>query len=178
MLDAGHGGSSLGERGPSGLLEKDINLVQAAWLQRDLEALGAQVRQVRTADIDVDLDARVDMAFAWAPDLFISLHHNSVPYESDPLSDSGPIVFYHYPHSQPLAKAVAESMALYLQTGKPPRVRPSVFRVNRNVMACPSILVESAYICNPLDEFKLRQTATLQASAHAIAAGVQSLFAQ
>lgn len=176
MLDAGHGGSSFGERGPSGLLEKDINLVQAAWLEKDLEALGAEVRQIRRGDEDVDLDARVDRALAWPPDLFISLHHNSVAASQDPLSDSGPIVFYHYPHSQPLAAAVAGAMAEQLAAEHGARARANTFRVNRNVSLCPSVLVESAYLCNPADEYKLRQTETLKASAQAIAAGVARMF--
>jgi N-acetylmuramoyl-L-alanine amidase len=178
MLDAGHGGASFGERGPSGLLEKDINLVQVAWLQKDLEALGAEVRQTRTGDVDIDLDKRVDMALAWPSDLFISLHHNSVEAAKDPLSDSGPIVFYHYLQSEPLASAVAEVMAQRLDREHGPRARTSIFRVNRNVSLCPSVLVESAYICNPYDEFKLRQTDTLKASAQAIAAGVVKLFSE
>jgi N-acetylmuramoyl-L-alanine amidase len=55
-----------------------------------------------------------------------------------------------------------------------PRVSSQVFRVNRNVSACPSVLVESAFICNPADEAKLRQTETLKTAARAIADGVRA----
>ena len=47
MVDAGHGGGDLGGIGPSGLCEADLNLVQAAWLERYLEHMGATVKQVR-----------------------------------------------------------------------------------------------------------------------------------
>ena len=177
MLDAGHGGDSLGERGPSGLLEADLNLVQAAWLERELEAMGAEVRQVRRADTAVELDERVDMALAWNPDLFVSLHHNSVPYTVDPLSGSGPDLFYHYPHSQALALEIAQEITRTTAPEKTPRAVPQVFRVNRNVSLCPSVLVESAFICNPEDEIKLRRTETLKTSARAIARGIRSYVA-
>jgi N-acetylmuramoyl-L-alanine amidase len=178
MLDAGHGGVSSGERGPSGLLEKDINLVQAAWLEKALAALGATVKQVRRGDVDIDLDARVDAALAWNPDIFISLHHNSVGGSADPLSDTGPISFYHYAYSKPLADAIADSMARRLGAEKGPRSRANIFRVNRNISLCPAVLIESAYICNPHDEIKLRQADALKASADAIAQGVKNLFAR
>jgi N-acetylmuramoyl-L-alanine amidase len=173
MLDAGHGGDSLGERGPSGLLEADLNLVQAAWLERDLAAMGAEVRQIRRADTAVELDERVDMALAWNPDLFVSLHHNSVPYTVDPSSGSGPQLFYHYPHSQALAQEIARTITEATAPEQTPRVLQQVFRVNRNVSLCPSVLVESAFICNPEDEIKLRQTETLKTSARAIARGIR-----
>lgn len=177
MLDAGHGGVSFGERGPSGLLEKDLNLVQAAWLEHYLTEMGAEVRQVRRADVDVELDARVDMALAWNPDLFISLHHNSVPYDVDPAGDSGPKVFFHYPGSQALATLIERAMTERFAPERAPRVLKDIFRVNRNVSICPSVLVESAFVCNPEDEYKLRQTETLKASARTIAAAVRQYVA-
>jgi len=177
MLDAGHGGESFGERGPSGVLEKDLNLVEAAWLERDLRALGADVRQTRRADEDVELDERVDMALAWNPDLFISLHHNSVPLDIDPLSKSGPTVYYHYAHSQPLAEALGGAMARRFDPGRAPLVLPEVFRVMRNVSLCPAVLIESAFVCNPEDELRLRRTETLKAEARAVAEAVKGYMA-
>lgn len=178
MLDAGHGGPSRGAIGPSGLAEKDLNLVQAAWLEKFLKEMGAEVRQTRRGDIDLTLDERCAIAADWIPDLFVSLHHNSVGYEGDPLSDTGPIVFFHYPHSKPLADALAESLATGLSAEKGKRSRSQVFRVNRNVMICPSALTETGYVSNPHDELKLRQTETVKTSAQAIAQGIKTLFAK
>lgn len=176
MLDAGHGGPSKGAVGASGLEEKDINLVQAAWLGKFLKEMGAEVKQTRRTDVDLDLDQRCVLADEWNPDIFVSLHHNSMGYEGNPLGDTGPIVFYHYPHSKPLADAIAASMASRLHAEKGKRVMSQNFRVNRDVMSCPSVLTESAYICNPHDELKLRQADTLKASAQAIALGIKALF--
>ena len=78
MLDAGHGGGDSGAVGPSGLMEKDANLVQAAWLERELAARGATVVQTRSDDVSVGLDDRVWLASGAEIDMFISLHHNSL----------------------------------------------------------------------------------------------------
>ena len=43
MVDAGHGGDDAGALGPSGITEADLNLVQAAWLGKYREELGAEV---------------------------------------------------------------------------------------------------------------------------------------
>lgn len=171
MLDAGHGGRDPGAFGPSGLAEADVNLVEAAWLEKALAAMGAEILQIRRADEYVELDRRVTEALEFDPDLFISLHHNSVPYHEDPTADRGPIAFYHYEHSRPLAEAI-ESRLIGLWTNIEPRVKPQNFRVNRNIGACPSVLIETAYLSNPQDEIRLRRTESIRRNAEAIAAGV------
>lgn len=176
MVDAGHGGSDRGALGPSGLAEADVNWVVSAYLGARLERLGAEVRQVRVGDEFVELDARVDMALDWDPDLFISVHHNSVPMGTHPMKDRGSKTFYHYPHAVGLAREVDEALTPLLTPGEPASVVYNVFRVNRNLSICPSILVEGGFVCNPLDEIHLRQTATLERMAHAIAEGVVRLF--
>ncbi len=176
MLDAGHGGSDNGALGPSGLTEADVNLVLAAQLESRLAALGAEILQARTTDAKVELDARVKEALEWAPDMFISVHHNSVALATHPMKDQGPKVYYHYPHSIGLAGAIAGELSALLTPGKKPRVLKSVFRVNRNISLCPSVLIEGGFICNPLDEIILRDPARLDQMAEAIARGVvQSL---
>ena len=176
MVDAGHGGDDIGAIGPSGLAEADVNLAVAAFLGIRLEALGAEVRQIRTGDGTVGLDDRVREAVDWKADLFISVHHNSVAMGTHPTTDSGPIVFYHYAHSVSLAAAVAEELTTLLMPGRKPRILSQNFRVNRNVSICPSILVEGGFVCHPEDEIKLRDTRTLEAMGDAIARGVVNLM--
>lgn len=177
MIDAGHGGRDFGALGPSGLTEADVNLVLAAHLQIQLENLGAEIRQTRMADSYVSLDDRVRDAIGWTPDLFISVHHNSVSFATDPMKDSGPKVYYHYEHARALAGAVAAELSGLLTPEAEPRVLSQVFRVNRNLSPCPSILVEGGFVCNPVDEVQLRNAGTLKAMAGAIARGVVNLMA-
>ncbi|MEN6627284.1 MAG: N-acetylmuramoyl-L-alanine amidase [Candidatus Sumerlaeia bacterium] len=172
MVDAGHGGRDPGAFGASGIAEADVNLVAAAWLERSLADLGAEVLQVRRGDEYVGLDSRVNDALDYDPDLFISVHHNSVGSAEDPTADSGPIVFYHYEHSRPLGEAVEARLVEAFGAGREARVTPQNFRVNRNISPCPSILIEGGYLCNPADEAKLRDTAWIRKSAEAVARGV------
>jgi N-acetylmuramoyl-L-alanine amidase len=74
VLDPGRGGSNLGVRGPTGLLEKDITLQLAMQAGRLIEELlGARVVLTRTDDSDVALDARAALANQVGGDLFISI---------------------------------------------------------------------------------------------------------
>lgn len=172
MLDAGHGGRDTGALGPSGLAESDVNLVEAAWLEQALAGMGAEVLQMRRADVSVDLDRRVAETLDFDPDLFISLHHNSVGEGSDPTAERGPVAFYHYEHSRPLAEAIEARLA-GLWPGVAPLVKPQNFRVNRNISTCPSVLIETAYLCNPEDEIRLRDSDSIRLNAEAIAEGVK-----
>jgi N-acetylmuramoyl-L-alanine amidase len=100
------------------------------------------------------------------------VHHNSVGFGTHPMVDSGPKVFYHYPHAIPVAARVASRLTDLLEPGEQPEVLQNVFRVNRNVSECPSILIEAAFVCNPVDEIRLRDPAMLRRLAEALAAGV------
>lgn len=172
VVDAGHGGSDLGALGPSGLTEADVNLVLSALLGDRLEALGARVEQLRTDHRYVGLDDRVARTLALDPDLFISVHHNSVGFGTHPMKDQGPKVFYHYDHAIPVATRVAARLTDLLEPGEKPEVLRNVFRVNRNISPCPSILIEGGFVCNPYDEVRLRDPAVLERMAEAIARGV------
>lgn len=176
MLDAGHGGRDPGALGPSGLAEADVNLVEAAWLERSLAAMGAEILQIRRADEYIELDRRILVALDFDPDLFISLHHNSVAENADPTIESGPVVFYHYEHSRPLGEAIEARLAA-LWPGVESSVKPQNFRVNRNISTCPSVLIETAYLSNPLDEIRLRDSDSIRRNAEAIAQGVKDYVA-
>ena len=175
MIDAGHGGHDDGAIGPSGLTEADLNRVQSVWLEKILEGLGSRVIQTRMDDTFIGLNQRIREVELQDPDLFVSLHHNSVSLDRDPLIDRGPLVFYHYDHAQRFAEEVALELNQLLLPGKSPRIRRQNFRVIRNISFCPSILVETAYVCHPDDEWLLRQDETHQKTAAAIAAGIRNL---
>jgi N-acetylmuramoyl-L-alanine amidase len=134
--------------------------------------MGATVRQVRRGDRRVELDARVDMALAWDPDLFVSLHHNAVGGGEDPLEASGSKVFLSLRAQQGAGPGDCRPPRSAL-TESTPDVLPQVFRVNRNVSLCPSVLVETAFISNPRDEARLRKTETIKADARAIAEAIR-----
>ncbi len=89
VLDPGHGGFFPGALGVDSLTEKEVNLGVALDLRDLLAAAGAQVLMTRDTDRDyltpadsslrADLAERVRRANAFAPDLFVSVHHNADP---------------------------------------------------------------------------------------------------
>jgi N-acetylmuramoyl-L-alanine amidase len=76
-IDPGHGGIDNGRVGPSGLLEKDVNLHLAVMLREILAGeYGMEVLLTRTTDELVPLSRRAELANEWSADLFISIHCN------------------------------------------------------------------------------------------------------
>lgn len=82
IIDPGHGGTQEGASGPHGLIEKSLALNVAKKVKAQLEKdLQAQVTLTRDRDALVHLSERVTLANKKKPDLFISIHANSMPTE-------------------------------------------------------------------------------------------------
>ena len=80
VVDAGHGGNQEGALSATGYQEKVLSLQLAQRLQAQLEKrLSAQVTLTRTEDLQLGLAERVAVTNHLKPDLFISLHANSMP---------------------------------------------------------------------------------------------------
>lgn len=80
VIDPGHGGSQEGAKGPGGLVEKEVVLQLARQLGEKLEAeVGAVVFFTREKDGTLPLPQRVDFANGKRPDVFLSIHANSMP---------------------------------------------------------------------------------------------------
>jgi N-acetylmuramoyl-L-alanine amidase len=78
VIDAGHGGSEEGAKGPAGTLEKNVTLAVARRLKGTLEGrLGVRVILTRDGDTTMGLDERAALANNNKADLFISLHANA-----------------------------------------------------------------------------------------------------
>jgi N-acetylmuramoyl-L-alanine amidase len=91
VVDAGHGGSEEGAKGPGGTLEKNVTLTVARRLKAALEArLGVRVILTRDGDATIGLDERAALANNNKADLFVSLHANASLREGT----TGAEVFY------------------------------------------------------------------------------------
>ncbi len=77
VIDPGHGGSDNGATGPTGIREKAVNLSIATLLLKRLVGAVGHVWMTRTADIDVSLGFRADLATASGGNLLLSVHNNS-----------------------------------------------------------------------------------------------------
>lgn len=151
MLDAGHGGSDPGAIGPLGTAysEKDINLNLAFKLKKQLESLGANVLMTRTDNSTISLADRLTASRNARPDMFISLHANSMPDNVDISKIRGFSIFYREVLSKPVSQIVYDSVIS--EHGKNKHgVNKKNFYVTRNTWA-PSFLIESDFVPNPVE---------------------------
>lgn len=79
VLDPGHGGTDPGAIGAGGIREKDVTLDVATRVKALLEEGKLAVSMTRDADATLSLKDRVLLANAKRPDLFVSIHVNSLP---------------------------------------------------------------------------------------------------
>jgi N-acetylmuramoyl-L-alanine amidase len=78
VIDPGHGGGETGAIGPSGTQEKELTLLLAQGLARELQRrLPVRVELTRDEDADLPLDTRAAIANQHRAALFISIHLNS-----------------------------------------------------------------------------------------------------
>ncbi len=77
VLDAGHGGSEEGAKGPAGTLEKDATLAIARTVRDVLVKRGYRVVLTRDSDVSVGLEDRAALANAAKADVFVSIHLNA-----------------------------------------------------------------------------------------------------
>jgi N-acetylmuramoyl-L-alanine amidase len=185
VIDPGHGGFFPGTMGVNGLTEKEVNLGVALVLRDLLTAGGAQVTLTRETDRDFltaadsslrsDLAARVAIANAAAPDLFVSVHHNADPGGSHDvnetqtyyqLGDEGP----SYDAAQDVFRALTRNLGIEVT-----KMIPGNFFVVRNTDA-PALLTEVSYLTYPPTEAKLRTPAARKLEAEVLYLGITRWF--
>lgn len=149
MLDPGHGGDALGAVGPLGAnyAEKDINLKMAFKLRKELENYGATVIMTRTEDIAMSLEKRLILSRNTKPDLFISIHSNSMEDNIDISKIEGFSVFLREKHSMPISEIIYKNTIKDLNR-IPKGIHYRNFYVVRGTWT-PSMLLESGFVPNP-----------------------------
>jgi N-acetylmuramoyl-L-alanine amidase len=153
VLDAGHGGENLGALGSTGALEKDINLAVVKELKALLEDRGARVILTRDSDADVTMADRVRKVVTSGADMLISIHSNSIGLTTNPENTRGTATFYKHICYRPLALAIVRNV---LKTGLPLFGNVGSFNFSLNALTeLPNVLVEMAFVSNPLDEMNL-----------------------
>ncbi len=180
LLDPGHGGKDPGALGYNGAVEEcDINLALAYYTKQALEARGATVYSTRGGDETVELEDRKAIARSLKPDFFVSIHSNS----STNKSMIGTATYYYKPYSKRLAANIyGEMLSVFkssLYYGRAdlydsisdgtPYYPFSVTRLDE----CPSVLIETGYVSNNDECYKLIQPSYQQALGEAIAKGIE-----
>lgn len=170
-VDPGHGGTEKGAIGCLGDKEKDINLAIASELKNILCLMGANVIMTRECDGNISLDDRVKLAKDNCANIFVSIHLNSIPdIKMDIHKNRGTSVYYYNQNSKELAKSVEKTLTGSISTRKD-GVRTASFAVLRPTEYV-GILVETAYMTNPMDSVIYKSESFPREAAKGIADGI------
>ncbi len=186
MLDPGHGGIDPGAACAVKITgfnnEKDINLSIATKVKELLEAEGATVIMTRSGDDWKSYTQRNNAVRERDPDMFISIHCDS----SSTASATGTSAYYYRAYSQPLAKAVHDSLVnaykteIYKDNTEVKIDRGTnfyAFRVAR-VEECPAILIEYGFVSNINECQALQDSANREILAKATVDGIKNYLSK
>jgi N-acetylmuramoyl-L-alanine amidase CwlD len=179
VLDPGHGGRQPGAPGPSGLMEKEINLDIGHRADKLLRQEGARVIMTRSDDSSLipvtsredlrrELKMRADVANQNRADLFVAIHCNS---SGSRQRRTGSETYYCTPRSLGLAKVMQQELVKELKL-KDGGVHTCNFVVVSEAQM-PAVLVEVAYINNAAEEALLGSPEFRERAAQAIVNGVR-----
>ncbi|MGM9876136.1 MAG: N-acetylmuramoyl-L-alanine amidase [Bacilli bacterium] len=162
ILDSGHGGVDAGATSGK-IIEKDLNLILAKKLEKQLVSRGATVYLTREDDKDLstttvnrkrsDLYNRAKYINDISPDMYISIHLNSVTNQTW----KGLQVFYTTKNKE--NKLIAETITNHLKENMS-NVR-EIKKDNTYYMykyiKSPGVLIEAGFISNPNENYLLRK---------------------
>ncbi len=177
MLDPGHGGDDSGATGPLGTLypEKKVNLNTALKLRSELESLGAKVLMTRTTDTAISLSDRLTASRNAKPDMFLSLHSNSMAENVDISKINGFSVHYKEALAKSLSQELLEGS---VEAGRRGRgLYWANFYVVRGTWT-PSMLIEMGFMPNPRDMEMLSDDLEQSFLAKRLAAGIVDYFSR
>ena len=174
VLDPGHGGKESGASGPTGYLEKDVNLIVSKLLRDELVKRGAKVVMTREDDRDVSLVERQVIIDTQEPAIALSIHHNSLPDNGDAENTKGFGTFWY--HSQ------SHSLAVFLQNYVVTNLRKpnyGVFWKNLALTrpsAAPAVLLELGFMSNPYEFEEIVNPQAQRKMASTLADGITKWF--
>ncbi len=180
VLDAGHGGMDSGKVGVNGALEKDINLVIAKMVKKELEKKDIRVIMTRTKDECLakdssgnqkiqDMRARVELINKSKPVMAVSIHQNSF-HQSNV---KGAQVFY-FKHSDKGEKnaVIMQEILRSVDVGntKEPKADDTYYLLKKTEV--PILIVECGFLSNPEEAEKLSGEEYQKQMAKGIAEGI------
>ena len=175
VIDAGHGGSEKGAIGCLGDEEKNINLKIAQHTAQLLKDKGLNVEMTRDFDANVSLSDRVDIARENNADIFVSIHLNSIA--DIPMNihkNRGTSVYYFNNNSKSFAETMENCLTSSAGTHND-GVKTASFAVIRPPEYV-GVLVEVAYMTNPLDSVLYTNDKFIRKAAKGIADGIMQYY--
>ena len=174
-LDAGHGGYDSGAVGPTGVLEKNVNLAVTLKIGEILKQNGINVVYTRTsdnvswpADVNEDLQKRCEISDAAGSDYFVAIHMNSADAEAA----SGTETYYYSSSTdgKELASDIQSSLVNAIDLTDR-GIKTANYYVIKYT-AAPAVLVEVGFISNPEEEKLLNSDSFQNKAAQGIANGI------
>ena len=165
VIDPGHGGSDVGAT-RNNVYEKDIVLDMSKRVEKLLTKKGYIVKMTRKDDATVSLQERVDFSESIQPDVYVSIHVNS----SNSDAPTGIETHYYKDNSLELAKYVHASMLNNVNAKDRGLFKSKFYVINHTTS--PAILVETGFISNPSERAQLVAESRKNATAKAIAEGI------
>lgn len=183
VIDPGHGynkSSSVLDPGAVGhVLEQEINIAIARKLTQKLQEAGANVHMLQTDTTYINLYDRSNYARRYDPDMFISIHCNSVTKGE---GVRGVEAYYFTPFSQPLAALVTKRMASYYENyvyddgkSRDRGAKYNYFAVTLE-QEFPSILIECGFITDYKEAMALNSSSVQSGLADAIVRAIEDYF--
>ncbi|MBE6541270.1 MAG: hypothetical protein E7672_02355 [Ruminococcaceae bacterium] len=181
VLDAGHGGSDPGAVGvfksnSVTMHEKDINLAIVKLAAERLTELGADITLIRDSDETVDLYSRMYYLEDHEPDLFISIHQNSMGYLADITRIRGTLALWCMDSgvmlSDVLGRNIADSLGRHYLGSQ-----YQMLAVCRNPKF-PSALIEVGFITSVEEYEQMLSAGGIEKAADGVCRGVLEYFAR
>ncbi len=176
MIDIGHGGTDSGAQA-NGLIEKNVNMKVGSLLISYLSNYDVTVNTTRGTDVTLSSDARVENVKNFAPDLCVSIHHNSST--ASEARGAEVIHAYYDQYDDKLANSVLDKLAAI---GMPKRSAFTKLNTRgddwyymiRRIWDSntTAIIVEGGFLTNPADAALLKKDDYLMAEAAAIGAAI------
>ncbi|MEO5984523.1 MAG: N-acetylmuramoyl-L-alanine amidase, partial [Ferruginibacter sp.] len=184
VIDAGHGGNDAGAISPSGLVEKELNLLLAKKI-KDLNINdNIKIILTRQSDLTQSPQDKVAIAAQSGADLFISIHLNNGPKDSEN-KNTGLEVYVakdEYPlsnKSKLFATAVIYAFSDNYKLpvlANPLQRKTGIWILQSNV--CPSVIIEAGYLNNVSDMAYLQTESGKETFAKNVLAALNNYFSQ
>jgi N-acetylmuramoyl-L-alanine amidase len=175
VIDPGHGGIDSGAIGPGNIHEKDVVLEISKYLHNMLEKEGACILMTRVEDVNVNLSERIDLAISNNADIFLSIHANAHAVGADAVNYHGHMTIYNYNFNQLLAEIMMDNLIKGIGLPEAKIWQRSDLVVLRHPQV-PSVMVETAFMMHPEDNWYLLQLFSQREFAAAIMEGIIDYF--
>ncbi len=149
VIDPGHGGKEHGTHSPIGIPEKYFNLQVSKMLLEAIHAVSQPIHLTRTSDKFISLDDRVAFAQKKRCNLFISIHHNALPDNEDPLKHRGVGIYFTHDELKPLAKLFLNNICHESNLKKYGVFKRDFRVIKQNTYA--GILIECGFLTHPIE---------------------------